>query len=68
MVYGLKATKYMVIKGRALKEIFNLPISAYIGLIMETGISPANQRIQYSIMMLYHKIMNSDRKRVARKI
>ena len=57
------------IQGRALKRIFNLPIStSYIGLIMETGTWPANQRIQYSIMMLYHNIMNSDHKRVARKI
>ena len=57
------------IQGRALKRIFNLPIStSYIGLIIETGTWPANQRIQYSIMMLYHNIMNSDHKRVARKI
>ena len=57
------------IQGRALKRIFNLPIStSYIGLIMETDTWPANQRIQYSIMMLYHNIMNSDQKRVARKI
>ena len=35
---------------------------------METGTWPANQRIQYSIMMLYHNIMNSDHKRIARKI
>ena len=35
---------------------------------METDTWPANQRIQYSIMMLYHNIMNSDQKRVARKI
>ena len=35
---------------------------------METGTWPADQRIQYSIMMLYHNIMNSDHKRVARKI
>ena len=57
------------IQGRALKRIFNLPIStSYIGLIMETGTWPANQRIQYSIMMLYHNIMNSYYERVARKI
>ena len=49
------------IQGRALKTIFNLPIlPSYIGLIMETGTWRANQRIQYSIMMLYHSIMNSD--------
>ena len=35
---------------------------------METGTWPANQRIQYSIMMLYHNIMNSYHKSVVRKI
>ena len=60
--------KIQKIQERALKRIFNLPISAsYIGLIMETGTWPANQRIQYS-MMFYHNVMNSDHKRVARKI
>ena len=49
--------------------VFNLPISTlYIGLLMETGAWPANHRIQYTTMMLYHNIMNSDYKRVARKI
>ena len=57
------------IQGRELKRIFNVPISTtYIGLIMETGTWPVNQRIQYSIMMLYHNIMNSSHKRVVRKI
>ena len=57
------------IQGRALKKIFNLPISSsFIGLIMETGTWPANQRIQYSTMMFYHNIMNSDYKRIARRI
>ena len=57
------------IQGRALKRIFNLPIStSNIGLIMETGTWPANQRIQYSTMMLYHNITNSGQKRIARKI
>ena len=78
LIYGLEAwgkidkdemNEIEKIQGRALKRIFNLPIStSYIGLIMETGTWPANQRIQYSIMMLYHNIMNSDHKRVARKI
>ena len=35
---------------------------------MDTGTWPADQRIQYSRMMLYHNIMNSEHKRVARKI
>ena len=57
------------IQGRALKRIFNLPIStSNIGLIMKTGTWPANQRIQYSTMMLYHNITNSGQKRIARKI
>ena len=57
------------IQGRALKRIFKLPISTlYIGLIMEAGTWPANQRIQYSTMMLYHNIMNGDRKRITRRI
>ena len=34
---------------------------------MEAGTWPANQRIQYSRMMLYHNIKNSDHKRIARK-
>ena len=57
------------IQGRALKRMFNVPIStSYIGLIMETGTWPANQKVQYSVMMLYHNIMNSDHKRVGGKI
>ena len=37
-------------------------------LIMETGTWPDNQSIQYSTMMRYQNIINSDHKRVARKI
>ena len=35
---------------------------------METGTWPVNQKIRYSKMMLCHNIMNSNHKRVARKI
>ena len=78
LLYGLEAwgkidkdemNEIEKIQGRALKKIFNLPIStSYIDLIMETGTWPAYQRMQNSIMMLYHNIMNSDHKRVSRKI
>ena len=78
LLYGLEAWgkigKYEMykmekIQGRALKRIFSFPIStSYIDLIMETGSWPANQRIQYSITMLCHNIMNSGHKIVARKI
>ena len=57
------------IQKRVLKRIFKLSIStSYIGSILETGTWPANQRIQYSTMMLYHNIMNSGHKRITRKI
>ena len=35
---------------------------------ISTEVWPANQRIQYSTMMLYHTIMNGNLKRVAGKI
>ena len=78
LLYGLEAwgkidkdemTEIENIQGRVLKRIFNLSIStSYISLIMETGVWPANQIIHYNTMMLYHNIMNSDHKRIARKI
>ena len=43
------------IREKALIKIFNLPISLpHIGLILEAGTWPANQKIQYSIIILYH--------------
>ena len=49
------------IQGKALKGIIQLPGStAYTGIIMETGIWPAGQKIKYATMMLYHDIKNSD--------
>ena len=57
------------IQGITLKNIFSLPIStSYIDLIIQAGAWPSKQRIQYSTMMLYYNIMNSDHKIVARKI
>ena len=49
------------IQGKPLKRIFQLPVSTtYTGIIMETGIWPAKQKIQYATMILYHNIKNSD--------
>ena len=77
LLYGLEAwgeidenemNEIEKIQGWALKRIFNLPTSkSYIDLIIKTSTLPANQRIQYSIIMLYHDIMNSNHKRVAKK-
>ena len=57
------------IQGKALKRIFKLPVStAYTGILMETGIWPAEQRIQYATLMLYHNIKNSDEERKIKKM
>ena len=52
------------IQGKALKRIFSLSITTpYIGLIIETGVWPAEQRINYSSLILYHNIINSSKDR-----
>ena len=57
------------IQGKTLKRIFQFPISTtYTGIIMETGIWPADQKIQYATMMLYHNIKNSDDNRKVKQL
>ena len=57
------------IQGKSLKRIPNLPIKTpYIGLIIETGVWPAEQRIIYSSLMLCHNIINSFKNRLAKQI
>ena len=57
------------ILGNALKWIFSLPITkSSIGLIIETGVGPAEQRINYSSLMLYHSIINSIKDRLVKQI
>ena len=57
------------IQGKTLKRIFQFPISTtYTGIIMETGIWPADQKIQYATMMLYHNIKNSDDNRKIKQL
>ena len=56
-------------QGKTLKRIFQLPVSTtYTGIIMETGIWPAKQKIQYATMMLYHNIKNSDDNRKVKQV
>ena len=69
LLYGMEAWKKLSkaeiqnlekIQGKALKRIFSLPITTpYIGLIIETGVWSAEQRINYSSLILYHNIINS---------
>ena len=57
------------IQGKTLKRIFQFPVSTtYTGIIMETGIWPAEQKIQYATMMLYHNIKNSDDNRKIKQL
>ena len=58
------------IQAKALKRIFKLPvITSYTGiLLMETGIWPAEQRIQYATLMLHYDIKNSDEERKIKKM
>ena len=54
---------------KALKKIFSLPITTpYIGLIIETGLWPVEQRIKYSSLMLYPNIINGSKGRLVKQI
>ena len=57
------------IQGRALKRIFRQPVSTIdTEILMETGIWPAEQRIQQVTLMLYQNIKNSDEERKTTKM
>ena len=66
LLYGMEAWKKLSkaeiqnlekIQGKALKKIFSLPITTpYIGPIIKTGVWPAEQRKNYSLLMLYDNI------------
>ena len=78
LLYGMETWKKLSkaevqnvekIQGKALKRIFSLPITTpYIGLIIETGVWPAEQRINYSSLMLYHNIISSSKDRLVKQI
>ena len=56
------------IQSKALKQLLQVPISASTaGVLMEKGIWPAKEYLQYSIMMLYHSIMSSEWRRTDSK-
>ena len=53
----------------ALKQILHYPKSTpNIEILFETGIWPIIGRIEYSTMMLFHSVMNSDDERISKKI
>ena len=78
LLYGMEAWKKLSkaeiqnvekIQGKALKRIFSLPITTpYIGLIIERVVWPAEQRINYSSLILYHNTINSSKDRLVKQI
>ena len=78
LIYGREAWGYIKkeemkeigrIQGRALKRIFRQPVSTIdIEILTETGIWPAEQRIQQVTLMLYQNIKNSDEERKTTKM
>ena len=77
LLYGTEAWKKLSnveiqhlenIHSKTLKRIFNLPITTtYNGLIIETGVWPAGQRVNYSSLMQYHNIIKSSKDRLVKK-
>ena len=57
------------IQWKTLKKMFKLPVSTlYTEILIETGIWPAEQRIQYATIMLHHNTKNRDEERKVKKI
>ena len=54
------------IQNQSLKKILQLPVTTPSAeLLMETGIWPAKERIEYSAPMLIHSIINSNKERIS---
>jgi hypothetical protein len=61
--------KLEVIQGKVLKGLFGLPkATPYWGILHEFNILPVHLRLIYRKLMVYHTLMNSEEKRIARRI
>ena len=57
------------IQGKVIEKIFSLPIiTPCMGLIIKTGAWPAEQKINYSSLILYHNIIKSKKDRLVKQI
>ena len=57
------------VQGNMLRQFLEVPSTTpYYGLLMETGWLTMEARLDYKKLMLFHNIMNSDEKRVVKKI
>ena len=76
LIYGIEACGYIKkeemkkrIQGKPLKSIFKLPVNrVYSGILIETGVWPAEQRIEYATLTLYHNIKSCDEDRTIKKM
>ena len=56
-------------QSKALKQLLQVSIStSIVGVLMETGIWPAKEYLQYSTMILYHSIITTEKERIAKNI
>ena len=56
------------IQNQSIKKMLQLPATTHpYGLLMETGIWPAKERIEYSVLMLIHS-NNSNKEWISQKI
>ena len=61
--------KISKIHARAFKQILHLPkLTPNIGILFETRIWPVKERIEYSTIMLFHSVINSDDEGISKKI
>ena len=57
------------IQNQSLKKILHMSKTTLsTGLLMETSIWPAEERIEYSTLMLIHSIINSNKERISQEI
>ena len=57
------------IQNQSSKKILQLPVTtSSTGLLMETGIWPEKERIEYSTLMLIHSIISRNKERISQKI
>ena len=67
MTRGIEEIERM--QSKALKQLLQVPISRSTAhILMETGIWIAKEYLQYSTMMLYHSMINSEEEFIAKNI
>ena len=78
ILYGVEAFPYFtkaeekqmeIMQGRLLKDIMDLPHSTpYEAILLEFGMPTMKSRVEYRKLMLYHNIVNSDERRIVKKV